>query len=235
MVRAINMGWYVLNKYYTCTDDVPAYRAALLLDPSSRRAYLDKNWEPVWIKPTIEAASKLWEEEFNTKVTEDHRPNSTVDELVLNSFAKLKEMQKVQYATAAAADDFHVFIMADPIDIESLKLTPLEWWCQPVQRLAYPRLSRMAISILSIPAESAEPERVFSGARRTCSWSRLRLTPRNIEIIECIGDWLMAGYIRSIQASGVGLPVTPNPEVDKDEAAELDQQLIECVEAELGW
>lgn len=33
MLHAINMGWFVLNKYYTMTEDVPVYDAALLLDP----------------------------------------------------------------------------------------------------------------------------------------------------------------------------------------------------------
>ena len=77
------------------------------------------------------------------------------------------------------------FVKNDPIDIRNL--TPLEWWCKPEQRLRYPQLSKMAIAI---PPESAEPERAFSGARRTCSWDRLSLKTEKIEIIECLGSWL---------------------------------------------
>ena len=33
----------------------------------------------------------------------------------------------------------------------------------------------------SIPPMSAEPERIFSGARRKTSWQRMRLGPVNIE------------------------------------------------------
>jgi hypothetical protein len=47
--------------------------------------------------------------------------------------------------------------------------SPLDWWCRSEQRQRYPELSHMAISILSLPAELSEPERTFSGARRTCS------------------------------------------------------------------
>jgi hypothetical protein len=36
----------------------------------------------------------------------------------------------------------------------------------------WPRPSLMAIDIRSIPPMSDEPERVFSGARRTVSWDR---------------------------------------------------------------
>ena len=55
----------------------------------------------------------------------------------------------------------------------------------------------MAIDILSIPAMSAEAERVFSGARRTISWTRCRLGATVIEQTECLKSW-----IREIVKSG---------------------------------
>ena len=51
----------------------------------------------------------------------------------------------------------------------------------------------MAIDILSIPAMSAEPERVFSGARRTISWDRCQLGSRTIERGECMKSWIKCG------------------------------------------
>jgi hypothetical protein len=39
----------------------------------------------------------------------------------------------------------------------------------------------MAIDILSIPAMSDEPERVFSGARRTISWERAQLSAEKLK------------------------------------------------------
>jgi hypothetical protein len=56
----------------------------------------------------------------------------------------------------------------------------------------------MAIDILSIPPSSAEPERTFSGARRTQSWDRLSLTTENLEILECVGNGLRNGHIQLI-------------------------------------
>jgi hypothetical protein len=93
------------------------------------------------------------------------------------------------------ADNFVAFVEAPPIKLGK-DITPLGWWCDPTTRRRYPRLSRMAIAILSIPAESTEPGRTFSGARRTCSWDRLSLTCSKIEIVECIGSWLREGHIR---------------------------------------
>ena len=65
----------------------------------------------------------------------------------------------------------------------------LEWWCQDQQRKRWPRLSYMAIDILSIPAMSDEPERVFSGGRRTVSWERAQMGAENLERVECLKHW----------------------------------------------
>jgi hAT family C-terminal dimerisation region len=48
----------------------------------------------------------------------------------------------------------------------------------------------MAINILSILAISAKVERVFSGARRTILWERLRLGARVVEQSKCLKGWL---------------------------------------------
>ena len=53
----------------------------------------------------------------------------------------------------------------------------------------------MAIDILLILAMSDEPERVFSGARRTISWERMQLGVENIEKVECSKNWLRSGIL----------------------------------------
>ena len=52
----------------------------------------------------------------------------------------------------------------------------------------------MAIDILSIPPMSDEPERVFSGARRTVSWDRGQIEPETIEMRECLKHWKKSGF-----------------------------------------
>ena len=65
----------------------------------------------------------------------------------------------------------------------------LQWWCIQEHQQRWPLLSQLAIDILSIPAMSAEPERVFSGARRTISWERAQLSPEQLEKAECLKYW----------------------------------------------
>lgn len=42
---------------------------------------------------------------------------------------------------------------------------------------------------------SAESERVFSGARRTISWSRSQLGTSIIEALECLKHWQITGVV----------------------------------------
>ena len=53
----------------------------------------------------------------------------------------------------------------------------------------------MAINILLIVLMSNEPERVFSGARRTVSWDRGQLEAETIEMREYLKYWKRTGIL----------------------------------------
>jgi hypothetical protein len=55
----------------------------------------------------------------------------------------------------------------------------------------------MAINILLIPAISDEPERVFSGARRTVSWDRELIIAETLEARECLKHWKKSGILNT--------------------------------------
>ena len=50
---------------------------------------------------------------------------------------------------------------------------------------------------------SAEPERVFSGAKRTVSDSRGRLQSENIEILECLKSWFQLSVFTKEDLHGI--------------------------------
>ncbi|KAL6406105.1 putative AC9 transposase [Ilyonectria robusta] len=224
MLHAIDMGWFIKNKYYTMTDDVPVYSAALLLDPSKRDAYIKQNCPDEWYDNAIGGAQAIWEEEYNIELpTKPPAAPSAVADFVeheSNKLAQLARSMKVKTAVLRSEDDFMTFITAQPIEINS---TPLQWWCASEQRRRYPRLSCMAIAILSISPESSKPERAFSGARRTCSWDRLRIKCANIERVECIGSWLREGHILPTSRGGFGLPMMFS--ALKDDLTDSDEDL----------
>ncbi|KAK2667152.1 HAT, C-terminal dimerization domain [Fusarium oxysporum f. sp. vasinfectum] len=106
---------------------------------------------------------------------------------------------------------FMAFIEDKTIDIDALKITPLQWWLTPEQRRRYPRLHRMAINILSIAPSSAEPEQQFSGARQ------------NLQRLECMGNWFARKFNSSEEQLAMIL-----------EAVEMDDEM-NIVFDEEGW
>jgi hypothetical protein len=71
-----------------------------------------------------------------------------------------------------------------------------DWWLSPERRQKWPRLSHMAIEILSIPGLTDEAKRVFSGGRRTYRWDRASLSAASIE---------RAKFLKNVQRLGVTL------------------------------
>ncbi|CEJ82400.1 hypothetical protein VHEMI02466 [[Torrubiella] hemipterigena] len=214
------------------TEEVPVYTAALLLDPSRRAAYIRKNWPDAWVQPAINAATQLWEENFKVKsITDDDLsipssippPETPLRTHGIELDLLLKDMEVI--TADLREDEFKSFIDLPPFRIDC---SPLEWWGRAEQKSRYPRLHSMAITILSIPAESSEPERAFSGSRRTCSWDRLSLSCLNIQRIECIGSWIREGHIRLSKLNGMGLPMEDAAE---DEDDELQGEILD----EIGW
>ena len=112
---------------------------------------------------------------------------------VLSRFEIIRN--RLEVVQAQNEDDLTSFINEPAIKLPK-GMTPLQWWCREEQRIRYPRLSRMAIDMLSIPPMSDEVERVFSGARRTVSWERSRISATKIEQVECMGNWARNGHIR---------------------------------------
>ncbi|KAG4255517.1 hypothetical protein FPRO03_14121 [Fusarium proliferatum] len=121
MVRAIDMGWFILSKYYRLTDEVPVYAAALLFDPRKRIAYIKQNWPKEWHKDTIASATAFWRKEFNYEQASDHpsAPTSMPPPLAKkpNQLAILSKKLEVRTINASDRDDFTSFISVDATDI----------------------------------------------------------------------------------------------------------------------
>ncbi|KAG8665073.1 uncharacterized protein FPOAC1_013051 [Fusarium poae] len=60
-------------------------------------------------------------------------------------------------------DEYQNYISAPRIKVKDVR----RWWLEDTQQTLYPNLSKMALDLLSIPAMSAEPERLFSDTKIT--------------------------------------------------------------------
>ena len=125
--NAILIAWYAFDKYYSLTDQVPAYAAALLLHPSRRKRYIDANWKKSWVRAVLPKLQSLWEEKYAT-VEEATSPALSQPAYEPDEYDLLeRDLNVIQ----TFADDWESFIEADPTEISTK--TALEWWCQEQQ------------------------------------------------------------------------------------------------------
>jgi hypothetical protein len=195
LIGCVLASWHVFDKYYKLSDESPAYAAALILHPSRRKAHIQKNWPRSWHKKIFNGVKKLWEDGYKGLPTIDPTPSLAPKAQPDEYDILAQELDVV--GTASDVDEYENYTSQTPIQIDC---SPLTWWLRDEQRERYPRLSKMAIDILSVPAMSADPERVFSGARRTISWERMCLGAATINIGECLKSWIRSGITE-------GLPV----------------------------
>jgi hypothetical protein len=77
----------------------------------------------------------------------------------------------------------------------SLVNQPLSFWTTEVIQHQYPRLSRMAIDLFTIPAMSDEPERTFSSCSLMITSHRGSLESDIVEFTQCPKNRLKNGVI----------------------------------------
>lgn len=185
----------MFDKYYDKTDESPLYASALILHPNCRAKYIRANWKPKWQRPVLKKVKDLWisyRDGQNGNFPSPPRISKERRDDYLDEYDRAAKNLR-RYIRPPTQDEFDDYSNGEPCDIG--KASALEWWCQEPQQDRWPKLSLMAIDILSIPAMSAEPERVFSGARRTISWERAQMGATNLERVECLKHWQRSGII----------------------------------------
>lgn len=188
-IAAIMMCWYAFDKWFLATEETPVYAAAVLLHPSRRLRYLQQHWPAHWCDNAEKQARRLWQAEYQSQTPDLFQEEVTVEsECFADQPTELELYERTAFL-APEGDEFDRFI-SQP---QSAVTDAIKWWLEPTQQRDYPRLSRMAVDVLSISPMSAEAERVFSGARRTISWERAALGSDSIERGECLKSWSIQG------------------------------------------
>jgi hypothetical protein len=90
--------------------------------------------------------------------------------------------------TDVLEDEYSKYISTGTVRaVEGMKLHPIQWW--RANEGEYPILAKLAYNPLSIPAMSAEVERVFSGTKELITDRRNGLDIESIEANECFRNW----------------------------------------------
>jgi hypothetical protein len=172
-----NSGWAKMEKYYTLTDEPPAYIAALLLRHSCKWNYITTQWKAEWVPKARQIMLDLGPRGYKPKIS--IIPSFSHSSASTNKFTIWARKHEVstnfddEYARSCASD---IIPVSDS----------LSWWLELTQQQTYPNLSRMAIDFLSIPAMSAAPERCFSATKETITDKRNKLGSEVIQAFDCL-------------------------------------------------
>jgi hypothetical protein len=185
--------------YYARLDDSSAYLAAVVLHPKYKWEYLEAQWatKKSWLADGRAAVTKLWltyaQQPISEAISSPNKLNKSGRELNKMQAYRAKSFEKAKSRppTRAVRDEYSLYCHQMP-DITCEH--PLQWWSTTGFK-TYPHLARMAIDILSIPAMSDEPERVFSRLGLMVTKRRNHLHQNTIQASQCLYSWDSAGII----------------------------------------
>ena len=176
----INSAWSKLDKYYSLTERSSAYIAAMVLIPSR----IEDNSASDWTITAKASVQRFWDDQYKPA----RQP-------AIPSVEPIQE--KTEHQIWLEQKRRQPPIIDEYIKYCQAPITPecdsKAWWIEPAQRATYPNLAVMSLDLLSIPAMSDEPERLFSGASITITERRNRLGVESIEALECLKSWFKGG------------------------------------------
>jgi hypothetical protein len=192
LAAAMKLARKKMDRYYSLTDSSNVYRIAMVLHPGIKLEYFrNQKWEDEW----IDEAECLVREEYAAKyetVAEELTEESN-DMLKKNLSMKINDgfasFGNLSVTTSPRPNEIQEYLSHA---VENVK-DPLKWWVE--NKYVYPKLYRMALDYLSIPATSTSVERVFSQGCHLLPFSRNSLSPSSIRAFLCFGSWSRCGLV----------------------------------------
>jgi hypothetical protein len=139
-----------------------------------------------WKDIMIARVRRTWEEQYrgNAQPTKSRKEPDFLDSY-LN-----------QHQEQLSGDEFDCYMFDTPVRlVHHTDYDLLNWW----RNEGPEQLRQQAYDLLSIPAMSAEVERVFSSAKRTITADRNRLNDETIELLELLRYWWTRGIAVQIR------------------------------------
>ena len=195
---AINNCWKVIDKYYQLTDQVPnIYFTATVLNPTLRLQWYETRWTTRALKAALDKHRKTlttnWKRDYSTQSVTTAAPVVPQKRTLIEAFLDRGKQQ-------ANVDELTAYLREPVTRVrEGERLNLFKWWDDHKEQ--YPTLAQMAFDILSIPAMSAECERVFSGAGALVTNRKKRMLEDIIEAIECLRSWWRQDIISQVTDS----------------------------------
>ena len=192
---AINTGLSLTQKYYELITENPVYAAAVVLNSTQKWHYFDAKWiekeKQLQVASYRDTLQDAWDTQYsNTSPETPNLPSKRASLDIFDQFLTPDNTDELELERVTASDEYTKYC-AKPRDPSPPTLPPLQWWLQHENE--YPDLTQWAFDIHSIPATSAECERVFSSAGQLLTPRRNRLSDDVVEANECLIAWKRSG------------------------------------------
>jgi hypothetical protein len=181
------------------------YLAALILHPGQKWRYFEQKWaeHPDWLANAKREMRKFYQQHW------EHRPTPAIAAVEpletrrrdLAPFQLWLTPHNYYAADEEPKDEYEFYMSSKPVTCDH----PIEWW--RANQSTYPKLAQMAFDLLSIPAMSAECERVFSQAKLALGHQRNRMSEDTLNAIQCLKHWIRnAAFNRALGELDCRLP-----------------------------
>ena len=189
---AYHTAWKKLDEYYKKTDAThQIYAAAVLIYPQFRKAYFQDNWKDSWMRTMVSGVKRHWKEVYQPLDDVD-KDNDLSDQSPPHKQARHqldfldKHLSKKAPVITKAHTEFDAYINSPVVELGDK--AAIFGWLRRTSTVP-PSIRQMCIDLLSIPAMSAEVERVFSFTKRAITTDRNRLDDDTIGKLELLKYW----------------------------------------------
>lgn len=180
----------------------PVYFAATILHPQFRLAGMRKTAPAIVDQAEIQFKRflhKYWAKDSPDSISEASSAQGIHSQADIPPTFTTSFMEEVDEETSAETmDEEYQRYLSLPrqtkrdVNGKPIAIDPIAWW--QGRRVEFPILSKMALDVLSIPAVSAECERVFSQGKLTMTSQRHRMSATTLELLLCLKNWLRNGF-----------------------------------------
>jgi hypothetical protein len=199
LATGVNLAWKKLEQYYQITDQSPVYVAAVVLHPAYTWRWIRAKWKgrQDWITFSQQAVRQFWLDNY-AQIAVDIPGGDESTYATSWMDADITSEEEEANIESPETDEYAKWCIEGRVpDVYH----PLEFWSKPRIKHNYPRLSRMARDLFTIPAMSDEPERVFSSCGNMVTAQRGNLSAEAIEEAQCMKNWMRNGVITNLGAT----------------------------------
>lgn len=166
--------------------------------------YFQEEWKerPEWIAFAEETVQNVWETAYKGYTNGgagERRPLEEEEERDVDAEEDLTRWERKLLAAAQVAAGLDMLQRFQQEKQVVWVRDVVGWWHERLLDPQWKDLARMALTYLTLPAMSAEPERVFGAAKQTLSDRRCRVGDDVLEAVECLKRWQRDGIVAPTQ------------------------------------